>query len=146
MEFTPSVGDELQTEYFVDRRNVVEAYAALQPLREAIGRLVQVGEIRTIAADQLWLSPAFERDSAAIHFTWKPDWPSVRELLPRIEAALARFQPRPHWGKLFTMPPETVRDAHPRRAEFVAFAQSMDPEGKFTNDFLRRTVFGSASA
>ncbi len=145
MEFTPSAGEELQTEYLVDRRNVVDAYAALQPLRSTIGHLVQVGEIRTIAADELWLSPAYRRESAAIHFTWKRDWPAVREILPRIEASLAPFDPRPHWGKLFTLPGDVVRRAYPKRAEFVAFARTMDPTGKFTNDFLRRNVFGEAA-
>jgi len=140
MEFTPSAGDELQTEYFVDRANVVDAYAALQTLRPAIGRLVQVGEIRTIAADEFWMSPAYRRESAAIHFTWKSDWPAVRELLPKIELALAPYAPRPHWGKLFTMPPDRVRSSYPRRPEFVAFVRSMDPAGKLSNDFLRRYV------
>jgi xylitol oxidase len=142
MEFTPSAGEELQTEYFVDRRNAVDAYASLQPLRAAIGRLVQVGEIRTIAADELWMSPAYQRDAAAIHFTWRRDWASVRELLPHVEAALAPFSPRPHWGKLFTIPSEVVQNAHPRRLDFVRFARTMDPTGKFSNDFLRRYVFG----
>jgi xylitol oxidase len=94
----------------------------------------------------LWLSPAFERDSAAIHFTWKPDWPAVRELLPAIEASLAPFDPRPHWGKLFTMPGDVVRGAYPRRPEFVNYARSMDPDGMFTNDFLRRYVFADSTA
>jgi alditol oxidase len=146
MEFTPSAGDELQSEYLVDRRNLVDAYAALQSLRPAIGQLVQVGEIRTIAADELWMSPAHERESAAIHFTWRSDLPAVRELLPKIEAALAPFDPRPHWGKLFTMSPTAVLDAYPRRRDFVAFARSMDPTGKLSNDFLRTYVLGEGAA
>jgi xylitol oxidase len=89
----------------------------------------------------LWLSPAYRRHSVAFHFTWKPDWPAVRELLPSVEAALGPFQPRPHWGKLFTAPPDAVREQYPRLPAFAALATEMDPEGKFRNAFLDRLIF-----
>jgi xylitol oxidase len=76
------------------------------------------------------------------HFTWQPDWPSVRALLPNIEAALAPFGPRPHWGKLFTMPPTAIREGYPRLPEFNALAAELDPDGKFQNSFVRRYVLG----
>jgi xylitol oxidase len=142
MEFTPSSGKELQTEYFVDRRDAVDAHASLRALRSVVEPILQVAEVRTIAADRLWLSPAYRRESVAFHFTWLPDWASVRRVLPRIETTLAPFHPRPHWGKLFTLPDETVRAAYPRRRDFAAFARAMDPDAKFANDFLRRHVFG----
>src|SRR5438128_10999001 len=100
LDHTPSSGAELQSEYFVPYDSAVPAFEALQPLRERIAALVYVTEIRAVAADELWLSTAYGRASAAFHFTWKPDWPNVRDLLPEIEAALAPFAPRPHWAKL----------------------------------------------
>ena len=103
MGFTPSAGKELQSEYFVPRSQAVEAILALEKMRDQITPLLMITEIRTIAADRLWMSPCYERDSVAIHFTWKPDWPSVKRLLPVIEKALGPFEVRPHWGKLFTM-------------------------------------------
>ena len=113
MDHTPSSGDELQSEYFVGREHAIEAFLALHSIREEIAPLIQVSEIRSIAEDDLFLSPATGRPSIAFHFTWRPDWPSVRDLLPMIERALGPFDPRPHWGKLFTLPPDTrARGTH----------------------------------
>lgn len=98
--------------------------------------------MRSIAADDLLLSPASGRASVAFHFTWQPDWPAVRQLLPAIERALEPFQPRPHWGKLFTLPPEAVRARYPRLPEFVTVAETFDPAGTFRNHFVERFVFG----
>lgn len=145
LDHTPSAGDELQSEYLVDRADAVPAILAVDRLRDRIAPILQVTEIRTIAADDLWLSPAHGRDSVAIHFTWQPDWPSVRALLPDIDAALEPFDPRPHWGKLFTMGGETVRSRYERRDEFVELARRVDPDGKFSNEFLARNVFGDGS-
>ena len=144
MDHTPSAGDELQTEYFVARDDAVDAFLALDAIRDRIAPLILVSEVRTIAADDLWLSPAYERPSVALHFTWKPDWPAVRSLLPTIEAVLEPFAPRPHWGKLFRMAPELVRSRYERLDDFVALAERFDPEGKLRNDFLRRVLFDEA--
>jgi alditol oxidase len=100
-----------------------------------------VSEIRTVAADDLWLSTAFSRASVAIHFTWQRDWAAVRPIVGQIEAALAPFEPRPHWGKLFTMAPDAVRATYPRLPEFVALVLRHDPNGTFRNAFLNRYIF-----
>jgi xylitol oxidase len=142
MDHTPSAGAELQTEWLLPRGSAVDALIALQGLRSVIEPLVQVSEVRTVAADALWMSTAYGRASVAIHFTWQPDWEAVRQVVPRIEAALAPFGPRPHWGKLFAMAPDMVRAAYERRPSFVALAERLDPEGKFHNEFLERYVFG----
>jgi xylitol oxidase len=105
MNFTPSSGRELQTEYFVPFSRGYEAILAVEKLRDHITPHLFITELRTIAADQLWMSMAYQRPSLAIHFTWKPEWPEVSKVLPLIEAQLEPFEPRPHWGKLFTMPP-----------------------------------------
>jgi xylitol oxidase len=144
MDHTPSAGEELQTEFFVPREHAMEAFLAVHALRSRIEPLIQVSEVRTIAADDLGLSMAHGRASVAIHFTWKPDWDAVRILLPDIEAALRPYEPRPHWGKLFTMSPEEVRSRYPRLPNFVDLANRLDPDGVFRNDFVNRTLFGSA--
>jgi xylitol oxidase len=136
MDFVPSHGDELQTEYLIPCCHAVAAFNALRPLRSEIARLVLVNEIRTIASDALWMSPAYGRDSVAFHFTWKPDWAAVQGLLTKLEAALAPFEPRPHWGKLFTMTPAEVHKHCPRLADFRALAHALDPGAKFRNRFL----------
>lgn len=142
MGFTPSAGEELQSEFFVDRRDAPATLAALSGMRPRIAPLLQVSEVRFVAADRLWLSPASGRASATIHFTWKPEWPAVRRILPEIEAALAAFEPRPHWGKLFTMAPDVVRSRYERMDAFAALARTHDPTGKFRNAFTDRYVFG----
>jgi xylitol oxidase len=142
-EFVPSSGDELQSEYFVGREHAAEAFTALRDVADRFAAPLLVSEIRTIAADELWLSPAYGRDSVGFHFTWRPDWPVVRTVLPIIESALAPFAPRAHWGKLFTADPATVRASHPRFDDFAERRRQADPAGKFTNDFVRR-YFGSS--
>ena len=142
MDHTPSAGEELQSEYFVARAHAVDAFIAVDALRDRIAPLIQVSEVRTIAADDLALSMAFERSSVAFHFTWKAEWEGVRTLLPDIEGALRPFEPRPHWGKLFTMDPDELRGRYPRRAEVAQLARRHDPRGVFQNDFVDQYLFG----
>lgn len=143
MNFTPSSGQELQTEYFVPLDHGYEAIRAVESLRDQITPHLFVTELRTIAPDDLWMSMAHERLSMAIHFTWKPEWPAVRQILPQIEAKLAPFNPRPHWAKLFTIPGPTVDAQYPRLAEFKALARRYDPDGKFRNQFLDTNLYSS---
>jgi xylitol oxidase len=133
---TPSSGQELQSEYFVPWDRGFEAILAVEKLREHIAPHLFITELRTIAPDRLWMSMAYERPSLAIHFTWKPEWPAVRTVLPMIEAALAPFAPRPHWGKLFTLPAAQLDPQYARVADFRALLRRYDPQGKFRNRFV----------
>jgi len=142
MGFTPSAGKELQSEYFVPRRHAVEAILAVQRLGEQVGPPLMITEIRTIAADNFWMSPCYKQDSVTIHFTWKQDWPAVSKLLPIIEKELAPFHPRPHWGKLFAFSPAQLRVSYEKLPEFVALTRKFDPQGKFHNEFLDTNIFG----
>jgi alditol oxidase len=137
-DFTPSAGDELQSEYLLPRASAIGALRALQPIASQIAPVVQISEIRTIAADELWLSPSHRRDTVAFHFTWIKDWAAVAPVLARVEERLAPLQARPHWGKLSTMSPETVRGAYPRLDDFRQLMRGYDPAGKFRNDLLDR--------
>ena len=133
--FTPSGGDELQSEYVVAREHGTEALQALRRLGPLVTPLLLVSEIRTIAADTLWLSPFHERDSIAFHFTWKPLVTDVLAVLPRIEAALEPFEPRPHWGKVFLASPPQVEAVYPKLPAFRQLRERLDETGKFHNDF-----------
>lgn len=146
MEFTPNIGEELQSEYFVPRSHAVAALRALNSIRPQIAPLLQMSEVRTIAADDLWMSPFYQRESVALHFTWRKDWDAVRELLPLIEAQLAPFDATPHWGKLFTMPAEHVQARYPKLPAFRQLLRAYDPEGKFRNAFVDTYLFGAPSA
>lgn len=145
MGFTPSAGKELQSEYFVPHKNALDAILAVEKLHEQISPHLMITEIRTIKADDLWLSPAYKQDSVAIHFTWKPEWPEVSKLLPIIERELAPFKPRPHWGKLFAIPPAQLRSRYEKLPDFLTLAKKLDPQGKFRNDFLDTNIFGTTS-
>ena len=142
MDFTPSSGEELQTEYLLPRQHAVAALRAVYGLHEHVTPLLQISEIRTIAADDLWMSPCYRQACVAIHFTWRKDWEGVRRVLPLIEERLAPLDARPHWGKLFTMPPERVQSAYPKLADFQRLLRSYDPQGKFRNEFLDMYIFG----
>jgi D-beta-D-heptose 7-phosphate kinase/D-beta-D-heptose 1-phosphate adenosyltransferase len=140
-EFTPSSGNEIQTEYFVPLEHGFAAIEAVAALGAVIAPQLLVSELRTIAADALWLSPCYRRRSLAFHFTWKRDWSAVRHILPLIEAALAPFDARPHWAKAFTMEPSRVQALYPRMMDFHELAREFDPEGRFRNNFLNRYIF-----
>jgi xylitol oxidase len=141
LDFTPSNGDELQSEWLLPRAAVVQALRALDAIRDRIAPVLHVAEVRTIAADDLWLSAASGRDSAALHFTWISDEAAVRPVVDAVEAALAEFDARPHWGKVFSTPPERIAQLWPQLADFVALAQAADRHGKFRNAFLDHHVF-----
>lgn len=136
-------GAELQSEYFVPREHARAALLAVAELRDRIAPLLVASEIRTIAADNFWLSPFNDNACVALHFTWNLDWPGVSAFLPDLEAAIAPFDARPHWGKLFTTAPERIRALYPRLPDFQALAQEYDPTGKFRNDFLDRYIFAA---
>ena len=136
MEFSPSKGNELQSEYFIDRAFAVDAISALQAIGDMINPVLLASEMRCIASDELWLSPCYQQDSMAFHFTWQQNWDAVRPVLLAMEKALAAFSPRPHWGKLFTMPIASIRDSYPKFDDFQKLVQSYDPQGKFRNRYL----------
>nr|WP_240163747.1 D-arabinono-1,4-lactone oxidase [Spirosoma taeanense] len=141
MGFTPSSGKELQSEYFVPRQNAVEAILAVERLRDQISPHLLISELRTIDADNLWMSTCYKQPSLAIHFTWKQDWPAVRQVLPLIEKELAPFKFRPHWGKLFTMSPSLLQSRYEKLTDFKQLVKQYDPQGKFRNDFLQTNLY-----
>ena len=143
MGFTPSAGKELQSEYFVPRQHAVEAILAVERLRDQVSPHLLISEIRTIAEDDLWMSPCYKQPCATIHFTWKQDWPAVRKLLPVIEKELAPFKARPHWGKLFTTPPAELKSIYEKLPAFIELCKTYDPQGKFRNEFLNTNIFSS---
>ncbi len=134
LEFTPSNGEELQTEYLVPRVHALEAIDAVRALAAQVQPLLLVSEIRTIAADSLWLSPSHGVDCVALHFTWRQDIPGVTGFLPTLDDALAPFAARPHWGKLFETTPERLRAAYPQLGQFRKLVERSDPTGKFANE------------
>ena len=135
MGFTPSSGKELQSEYFVPRENAFKALSAINRLGDKWKNDLMISEIRTIKADNLWMSTAYQRESVAIHFTWKQT-DNVIKLLPFIEAELAPFGVRPHWGKLFTRTTAELKAVYPKFDDFVKLVKEYDPKGKFHNKFL----------
>lgn len=138
---TPSAGDEVQSEYYVPRIHGEAMIATVASLSNEIGPLVQASEIRTIAADDLWLSPCRGQACIAVHFTWRNDLAAVRTVLPRLEAALEPFGAMPHWGKQFTTSRDRLRTLFPRLPAFRALANELDPEGKLRNAYLDEYVF-----
>lgn len=140
LDFTPSAGEELQAEYFVPRDKGYAAIEAVYGLRDKVNPLIQISEVRSIAADNLLMSPMREQDSIAIHFTWKKDWEGVKKVLPLIEKVLAPFDVRPHWGKLFTIDPSILQKRYKGLGEFKDLIRVLDPKGKFRNEFLERNL------
>ncbi|MPY58901.1 FAD-binding protein [Streptomyces spongiae] len=136
-EFIPSSGAELQSEYLLPRPCALDALHALDSVRDVIAPVLQICEVRTVAADEQWLSPSYGRDTVALHFTWIDDTAAVLPVVRRVEEALEAFDPRPHWGKVFTVPSAVLRERYPRLGDFRALAEELDPAGTFRNGFVR---------
>jgi xylitol oxidase len=137
MDFTPSNGAELQSEFFVPRKMAYQAITAIESMHKEIYPLLYVTELRSIAADQFWMSPAYKQDIIAIHFTWKPMNAEVQQLLPKIEAKLKPFNGKPHWGKISRISGNELAKRYPKWNDFQQLRREMDPSNKWTNDFLR---------
>jgi alditol oxidase len=135
-DFTPSTGAELQSEYLVPREHATGALLALTQISGRLAPVVQISEIRTVAADQLWLSPGYRRASTAFHFTWVSDPAAVTQAVALVEEQLEPFGARPHWGKLFGISAAELAGRYPRLADFRQLMTSYDPAGKFRNEFL----------
>ncbi|NED95509.1 FAD-binding protein [Phytoactinopolyspora alkaliphila] len=140
LDFTPSNGEEVQSEFFVPREHGLAAVQALHEVSSGFSHLVQATEIRTVAADTHWMSPYYQRDVVAVHFTWVKDQTRVLAALPLVEKTLAPYRAVPHWGKLTTMPADEVRAGFPRIGDFRELARTLDPQGMFRNDFVDRVV------
>lgn len=139
---TPASGEELQIEYFVPREHAIAAITALSRFGERLVPLLMISEVRTVAADDFWMSPFHRGPSVAFHFSFVKDWAGVRPMLQGIEEQFAPFAPVPHWGKLFAMPASAIRPRYPRLPDFRDLLATFDPEGKFRNEFVERYVFG----
>lgn len=137
----PASGDEVQSEYMVARQFALPAIRVLRELAPMIQPHLWIAEIRTVAGDDLWLSPAYGADTVCFHFSWRSDQDAVMGLLAILEDALAPFAPRPHWGKLFVAPAAVLEDRYERLADFRRLAETLDPRGAFRNDFLDRHVW-----
>ena len=142
MGFVPSSGEELQAEYLFPRRYAVEAIEAVRALAERIQPILQVSEIRTVAADRLWMSMSYGEDAVGIHFTWKPERVAVEEMLVRLETALSPFEARPHWGKLFDADAAAIAPLYERMPDFIRLVERLDPRGAFRNSWLKARVLG----
>ncbi|GAA2224905.1 FAD-binding protein [Herbiconiux moechotypicola] len=140
IDATPSNGDEIQTEYFVDRSVAPAALEAVRSLASRIRPHLLVSEVRTVAGDGQWLSPTRGAASVGIHFTWQNHPEAVRELLPVVEAALEPFEPRPHWGKWFALDGGAVAARYPTLGRFAELAEQLDPGRRFRNPYLERVL------
>jgi xylitol oxidase len=144
MGFTPSNGEEIQSEYHVARRQAEGAIRAVHALGARLRPVLQVCEIRTIAPDELWMSPQYRQASVALHFTWTREPEAVARVLVELEAALAPFGARPHWGKAFGATATEIAPLYERLPDFAGLAQRLDARGAFRNDWLERHVLEEA--
>jgi xylitol oxidase len=142
LDAVPASGDEVQTEYMVSRQVAVPALRALRELAPRFQPHLWISELRTVAADNLWLSTAYDTDTLCLHFSWHKNPEAVAQLLPELETALAPFAPRPHWGKVFLTPAEEIQPRYERFDDFRRLAGTLDPRGAFRNEFLDRHLWG----
>ena len=143
MGFKPSAGKELQSEYFVPIEHAYSAMMAMEKLQEKITPHLFISEIRSIAADDFWMSPCYKKTCVALHTTWKQETEAVMNLLPLIEEQLAPFNAKPHWAKLFTLAPAVLQSRYEKLNDFKQLVNQYDPKGKFRNEFLSKNLYSS---
>jgi xylitol oxidase len=136
LDHTPSSGEEIQSEYLVAREHAAPVLEALSTIAPLIAPVLLISEVRSVAADDVWLSPAYRRDTVAFHFTWRRDPPAVLDALAAIERQIRPFDARPHWGKVHRFSPEQLFKAYPRLPSFQDQRRRLDPSGAFSNAFL----------
>ena len=136
LDHTPSSGEEIQSEYLVARGHAVPVLEALFAIAPSISPVLLISEVRSVATDDVWLSPAYGRDTVAFHFTWRRDPPAVLNALSAIEQQLRPFDARPHWGKVHRFSPEQLFQAYPRLSSYQEQRRRLDPSGVFSNEFL----------
>ncbi len=141
MEFTPSSGKELQSEFFVPMDKAAAAFEVISALKDHLKKVLMISEVRAIAADKQWMSPFYQQDSIAFHFTWEQDRQGVAQVLPLIQEGLKPFGVRPHWGKVFTIDPQLLQSLYPNRNNFLEVLARYDPNGKFRNDFIQKYLY-----
>ncbi len=134
----PSRGDEIQSEYFVDRADAADALRAVRAVMAPHAEHLIWTELRTASADDIWLSGAYQRDAFIIHFTWENHPDEVTAALREIEPVLAPFGARPHWGKRHLLERADIERVHPRLADARAVFERLDPDGRFVNEHLVR--------
>jgi len=96
-------------------------------------------EYRTLAADDSWLSPAYQRASVTISVHQAVDLPYT-DFFHDTETIFRRYRGRPHWGKLHSHTAADFAALYPHWQDFLTVRQEMDPEGRFLNEHLRRIV------
>src|SRR5437660_12583252 len=144
MGYTPSSGEEIQSEYLFPRRHAMGAIEAVRALADRIRPILQVSEIRRVAADRLWMSMNYEEDSVGIHFTWKREPDAVQQMVAQIEDALTPFEARPHWGKVFHADAAAIAALYKRHSDFVRLADRLDPRAAFANSLVTPRVAAEA--
>lgn len=137
MGFKPSTGKELQSEFFVDSENAVEAIKAMQALGTVISPHLFISEIRSVKADEFWMSPAYQKDCIALHTTWHQTEVVEREMVPLVHETLRKFNAIPHWAKL-SAPAKPDPGLRPKLKDFLELCTTFDPEKKFTNNYLQQ--------
>lgn len=135
LDFTPSAGAEIQAEYLIPRADLRAAVEGVAQLAHLVAPVLHISEIRTMRADELWLSPAYGRDTIGLHFTWKDDAEALAAVLPSLEAALPNSA-RPHWGKVTALSADEVRSRYERWPDFANLAARVDPQRKFVGPYL----------
>lgn len=129
-----------EMEYAIPVENVEAAFDELTAVIKRNGWKISFPvEVRFAQADDRWMSTAYGRDSAyiAVHRYWRED-PSA--YFRAVEAIMAQYGGRPHWGKMHTLTAETLRERYPRFDDFVALRDEMDPERMFRNAYLDRVL------
>ncbi len=126
-----------EMEYSVPAEHGVACFRALREKIEAdFPDLAWPVEFRTLAADDLWLSTAYERPTVTLSVHQGAGLP-YEDVFDACEAIFVEFEGRPHWGKAHGLRGEALAAVHPRWADWWRVRDAFDPEGRFLNDHLR---------
>jgi len=130
----------VESEYAVPRESVLDVLAEL---RAAVPRLAHPVmfpvEVRVAAADDIWLSTAYGRDTAYVAIHQYVGLP-YREYFAAFESIAAAVGGRPHWGKMHTLDAKRLGELYPRFADFLRIRDETDQERRFANPYLEQVL------
>ncbi|MGY0007186.1 D-arabinono-1,4-lactone oxidase [Micromonospora sp. I033] len=130
----------VEMEYALPRAALPTALAELRRIVDRLPfKVLFPVEVRFTAADDIWLSHGYGRDSAyvAVHqYVGMPYEPYFRAF----EEVTTELGGRPHWGKLHWRTAESLATAYPKFTDFLAVRKRLDPDNRFTNPYLNQVL------
>lgn len=130
-----------ELEYAIDRKDLVPVIKKIDKLVKDKNFLSNFAfEIRWVQADDIYLSPAYKRDSCFLTMCMYGQEDQTQRFFHCLEKIFREFQGRPHWGKIHYLTEQELKPLYPQWREFIRVRETVDPTHTFSNGYLDRVL------